>query len=63
MRDRLTGLSLTEVAKKHRISRTTVCRLVDESRRMKKARILEEKEVPLRLASNSLRPEPLHEYA
>jgi len=30
LRDRLTGLSLTEVAKKHRVSRATVCRLVNE---------------------------------
>ena len=29
--DRRSGMSLTEVAKKHRISRGTVCRLVNES--------------------------------
>ena len=29
--DRLTGLSLTKVAKKHGVSRATVCRLVNES--------------------------------
>jgi len=29
--DRLGGLSITEVAKKHRVSRATVCRLVNES--------------------------------
>ena len=32
VRDRLAGLSLTIVAKKHRVSRATVCRLVNESR-------------------------------
>jgi DNA invertase Pin-like site-specific DNA recombinase len=31
VRDRLAGLSLTKVAKKHRVSRATVCRLVNES--------------------------------
>jgi DNA invertase Pin-like site-specific DNA recombinase len=31
VRDRLSGLSLTEVAKRHRVSRATVCRLVNES--------------------------------
>src|SRR5246500_131581 len=36
VRDRLVGLSLTEVAKKHRVSRATVCRLVNESGRLKK---------------------------
>jgi hypothetical protein len=33
------GLSLTEVAKKHRISRATVCRLVKESGRLKRANV------------------------
>jgi hypothetical protein len=28
--DRRSGMSLTEVAKKHRVSRVTVCRLVNE---------------------------------
>jgi DNA invertase Pin-like site-specific DNA recombinase len=32
VRDRRTGLSLTRVAKKHGVSRATVCRLVNESR-------------------------------
>jgi DNA invertase Pin-like site-specific DNA recombinase len=32
VRDRLAGLSLTDVGKKHNVSRTTVCRLVNESR-------------------------------
>ena len=36
VRDRFAGLSLTEVAKKHRVSRATVCRLVNESGRLKK---------------------------
>jgi DNA invertase Pin-like site-specific DNA recombinase len=35
VRDRLAGLSLTEVAKKHRVSRATVCRLVNESGKRK----------------------------
>jgi hypothetical protein len=34
--DRLSGMSLTVVAKKHRVSRATVCRLVNESGRRKK---------------------------
>src|SRR5579859_1090583 len=33
--DRRSGMSLTEVAKKHRISRATVCRLVNESAAVK----------------------------
>ena len=37
VRDRLAGLSLTEVAKKHRVSRATVCRLVNESGRLKQS--------------------------
>jgi DNA invertase Pin-like site-specific DNA recombinase len=36
VRDRLAGLSLTEVAKKHRVSRATVCRLVNKSARCDK---------------------------
>src|SRR5438552_9373926 len=36
VRDRLAGLSLTEVAKKHPVSRATVCRSVNESGRPKK---------------------------
>ena len=36
VRDRLAGLSLTAVAKKHRVSRATVCRLVNESGRRNK---------------------------
>src|SRR5262245_2248819 len=31
VRDRISGMSLTQVAKKHRVSRATVCRLVSES--------------------------------
>ncbi len=37
VRDRLAGLSLTVVAKKHRVSRATVCRLVNESGRLKQS--------------------------
>jgi DNA invertase Pin-like site-specific DNA recombinase len=36
VRDRLARMSLTEVAKKHRVSRATVCRLVKESKTLKK---------------------------
>jgi DNA invertase Pin-like site-specific DNA recombinase len=36
VRDRLAGLSLTKVAKKHQVSRATVCRLVNESGKLKK---------------------------
>jgi DNA invertase Pin-like site-specific DNA recombinase len=32
VRDQLAGLSLTNVARKHKVSRATVCRLVNESR-------------------------------
>jgi DNA invertase Pin-like site-specific DNA recombinase len=39
VRDRLAGLSLTVVAKKHRVSRATVCRLVNESGIPKKTAI------------------------
>jgi DNA invertase Pin-like site-specific DNA recombinase len=37
--DRLSGMSLTEVAKKYRISRATVCRLVKESGGLKKSTV------------------------
>ena len=57
VRDRLAGLSLTEVAKKHRVSRATVCRLVNESRRLKKTRVPQvrnqESEIPHAEESNS----------
>ena len=36
VRDRLAGLSLTKVAKRYRVSRATVCRLVNESGRSTK---------------------------
>jgi DNA invertase Pin-like site-specific DNA recombinase len=36
VRDRVSGMSLTEVVKKHRVSRATVCRLVNETRTAKK---------------------------
>jgi DNA invertase Pin-like site-specific DNA recombinase len=42
VRDRLAGLSLTEVAKKRRVSRATVCRLVNESGRLKKSGVLQD---------------------
>jgi len=57
VRDRLAGLTLTEVAKKHRVSRATVCRLVNESRRLKKTAVPQianqEKVIPLAEGSNS----------
>ena len=37
--DRLSGMSLTTVAKKYRVSRATVCRLVNESGRLKKPNV------------------------
>jgi len=46
VRDRATGMSLTQVAKKHRISRASVCRLVNESERLKKSGLHQEKVVP-----------------
>jgi DNA invertase Pin-like site-specific DNA recombinase len=57
VRDRLAGLSLTEAAKKHRVSRATVCRLVNESRRLKKTGVPQlanqEKVMPLAEGCNS----------
>jgi transposase len=57
VRDRLAGLSLTEAAKKHRVSRATVCRLVNESGRLKKTGIPQianqTKVIPPEEASNS----------
>jgi DNA invertase Pin-like site-specific DNA recombinase len=57
VRDRLAGLSLTEVAKRHRISRATVCRLVNESRRLKKTGVPQVRNqgavIPLTDESNS----------
>jgi transposase len=57
MRDRLAGLSLTEVAKKYRVSRATVCRLVNETRPAKKTGVPQianqEKVIPLAESSNS----------
>jgi Homeodomain-like domain len=35
--DRLSGMSLTEVAKKYRVSRATICRLVNASGGLKKS--------------------------
>jgi len=37
--DRLSGMSLTEVAKKYHVSRATVCRLVNELGRLKKTSV------------------------
>jgi DNA invertase Pin-like site-specific DNA recombinase len=57
VQDRLAGLSLTEVAKKHRVSRATVCRLVNESRRLKKTGVPQianqERAIPLAEGRNS----------
>jgi len=57
VRDRLAGLSLTEVAKKHRVSRATVCRLVNESGRLKQTGVPhvgnQDREIPLAEGSNS----------
>jgi DNA invertase Pin-like site-specific DNA recombinase len=55
VRDRLSGMSLTQVAKKHRISRASVCRLVKESEKLKKAPHggRQERAVPFIEASNS----------
>ena len=57
VRDRLAGLSLTQVAKKHRVSRATVCRLVNETRTPKKTGVPQianqEKVIPLAEGSNS----------
>lgn len=57
VRDRLAGLSLTGVAKKHRVSRATVCRLVNESGRLKKTGVSQvrnqEKVIPLAEGTNS----------
>jgi DNA invertase Pin-like site-specific DNA recombinase len=51
VQDRLAGLSLTGVAKKHRVSRATVCRLVNETSTAKKTGVPQignqEKVIPL----------------
>jgi DNA invertase Pin-like site-specific DNA recombinase len=39
VRDRRSGMSLTDVAKKYHVSRATVCRLVNESGRLKKTSV------------------------
>jgi DNA invertase Pin-like site-specific DNA recombinase len=57
VQDRLTGLSLTKVAKKHRVSRATVCRLVNESGGLKKTGVPQLRKasvIPLDDGSNSL---------
>ena len=57
VRDRLAGLSLTEVAKKYRVSRATVCRLVNESGRLKQTGVSrvgnQERAIPLAEGSSS----------
>ncbi len=57
VRDRLAGLSLTEVAKQHRVSRATVCRLVNESGKLKQTGVPhlgnQERAIPLAEGSNS----------
>jgi DNA invertase Pin-like site-specific DNA recombinase len=54
--DRRSGMSLTEVARKHRISRATVCRLVNESGGLKKFGVADvggkEKAIPAAEASD-----------
>jgi DNA invertase Pin-like site-specific DNA recombinase len=57
VRDRRSGMSLTQVAKRHKISRASVCRLVKESERLNKTNVPhagnQERAVPLVEASNS----------
>jgi DNA invertase Pin-like site-specific DNA recombinase len=50
--DRRSGMSLTQVAKKHRISRGTVCRLTNEARGLKSHAGNLEKAVPLTETGN-----------
>ena len=54
--DRVSGMSLTQVAKKHRVSRATVCRLVNESGGLAKASVPQignhETAIPLNEVSN-----------
>jgi len=50
--DRRTGMSLTEVAKKYRVSRATVCRLTNEARALKSHAVNLEKAVPLTETGN-----------
>src|SRR5271156_5479768 len=50
--DRRSGMSLTEVAKKYRVSRATVCRLVNESAGLKVRAGNQEKAVSLTETSN-----------
>lgn len=47
VRDRLSGMSLTEAAKKHHVSRASVCRLVNESGGLKSHAGNQERAVPL----------------
>jgi len=50
--DRRSGMSLTEVAKKHHVSRASVCRLTNEARGLKSHAVNLEKAVPLTEESN-----------
>jgi DNA invertase Pin-like site-specific DNA recombinase len=50
--DRRSGMSLSEVAKKYRISRATVCRLVNDARGLKSHAGNLEKAVPLTETDN-----------
>jgi DNA invertase Pin-like site-specific DNA recombinase len=50
--DRLSGMSLTEVAKKYHVSRATVCRLTNEPRGLKSHGGNQEKADPLAEESN-----------
>jgi DNA invertase Pin-like site-specific DNA recombinase len=54
VRDRHSGMSLTRVAKKHRVSRATVCRLVNEAglKKPPASKLSNQKEVPLTEASD-----------
>ena len=52
VRDRLAGLSLTRVANEHPVSRATVCRLVNESGRIKEARMPQERVIALAEGNN-----------
>jgi DNA invertase Pin-like site-specific DNA recombinase len=50
--DRRSGMSLTEVAKKHRVSRATVCRLTNDARGLKSLVNNQEKASPLTEVNN-----------
>ena len=52
VRDRCSGMSLTEVAKKYHVSRATVCRLTNEARGLKSLVNNQEKATPLTEVNN-----------